>query len=186
MHRRASIFAPMTMHPAGADVFMKLGIRRATNRLGHVLHIPRAEKTSAGPTPTDTPNSRQTRLTPIAIDWIRRQPCSKARKAGQLRLTCQWRRGADLNRRDPSFRACFRPRSPPTSRCHHEWSCMVLSFHSTPVDESSRASTYVRIRREILTYVKSPRRENLRSIPWKSLQPVLKLRGEQSTAAAPP
>jgi hypothetical protein len=76
--------------------------------------------------------------------------------------------GADLNPRDPSFRACFRPRSPPTSRCHHEWSWMVLSFHSTPVDESSRASTYVRIHREILTYVKSPRCENPRASPGKA------------------
>ena len=97
----------------------------------------------------------------------------------------RWRREADLNRRDPSFRACFRRRLSPTSRCHHEWSWMVLSFHYTPVDESSRASTYVRIGRGILTYVKSLRRENLRRIPWESLQPVLELRGEQSTAAAP-
>ena len=40
------------------------------------------------------------------------------------------------NSRDPSFRVCFRRRSPPTSRCHHKWSWMVLSFHYTPVDES--------------------------------------------------
>ena len=40
------------------------------------------------------------------------------------------------NSRDPSFRVCFRRRSPPTSRCHHKWSWMVLSFHYTPVDEN--------------------------------------------------
>jgi hypothetical protein len=97
------------------------------------------------PVPARRETLAQRRMTPIFVLLWFGWALKTGHKGGHFALfpgdcrnsQTRWRRGADLNRRDPSFRACFRPRSPPTSRCHHEWSWMVLSFHSTPVDESS-------------------------------------------------
>jgi hypothetical protein len=54
-----------------------------------------------------------------------------------------------------------------------------FQIRPSPPTGTSRAVTCARIHHEILTYVKSSRRENFRRILWESLRPFPELRGEQ-------